>query len=77
MDDIKHIVGIPADKPLAFLEDITPDNLDNVLRLRIVRLWSPPDYYNPLKPNNIEMVFVDEQVRCYHIQFVFFLEYYK
>lgn len=67
-----YIVAIPIDKPLAFLKDITPDNLDNVLRLRIFRLWSPPNYYNPLKPNCIEMVFVDEHVRLYHIMLYLF-----
>ncbi|KAL2898322.1 Replication factor A protein 1 [Bienertia sinuspersici] len=44
-----------------FIHEITPLRENMTIKVRIIRLWKPPNYNNPSEDGSIEMVFLDEK----------------
>ena len=46
-----------------YVTDINPNKKEWRIKVRVIRLWTMPNYINPDETNSIEMVLMVERVR--------------
>lgn len=49
------------------INELSPSKDEWTIKVRVIRLWKPPNFYKPTLGDNIELVLLDENV------FTFFL----
>lgn len=59
------------------ISDIVAGKVNWRLEVRVIRLWTLPEYNNPLAVNSIEMILLDENVILYSSLTIIFYSYFR